>query len=190
MNLIDKNQMLPAGLVDDSIEFYLFNNEACCLFNGKSYRFENFPTKVIEHVKSDMDQNPKAVLEITKMGIVDHEDQMRQYIACRFGGFDNRPDFDVKGNAHHVEYVNCGRRGQCKHEGKLCASIELPNGMLTKREIEVVIEIADGLLDKEICEKLFISQDTLRSHKDNISQKGGITRKSQITALAFKYGLL
>lgn len=42
---------------------------------------------------------------------------------------------------------------------------------LTNREIEIVLLVVDGLTNKEIAEKLFISVRTVDSHKNNIMQK-------------------
>ncbi|MFT9495808.1 response regulator transcription factor [Anaerosolibacter sp.] len=42
---------------------------------------------------------------------------------------------------------------------------------LTPREIEVVQEMANGLSSEKIAEKLLISYNTVRSHKENIYHK-------------------
>ena len=192
MNLIDKAQQLPAGLVDNSIEFFIHEHEVKCLYGGKTYTFNEFPQAVIDIVDADMAENPKAMKALLDWDITDFNEQMRQYIACRFGGFDSNPDICNDGKLQPAEYVDCGRRGKCKYEGKLCTSIVVANGMLTKKEVEVLRLIGSGLLDKEICDQMNppITNDTLRSHKDNISTKAGISRKSEMTALAYKHGLL
>ena len=192
MNLIDKRQVLPAGLTDKSVEFYIHEHEVKCLYNGKTYSFDQFPQEVIDIVDSDMADNPKAIQALIEWDITDINEQMRQYIACRFGGFDVNPDICSDGQIQPAEYVDCGRRGICKHEGKICSSILVGDSFLTKKEIEVLRLIGAGLLDKEICDQMNppISVDTLRSHKDNISTKAGISRKSQLVALAYKHGLI
>ena len=47
----------------------------------------------------------------------------------------------------------------------------LQNDVLTRREIEVVKAIALGLSTKEIAKRLFISENTVESHRQNISEK-------------------
>jgi two-component system NarL family response regulator len=42
---------------------------------------------------------------------------------------------------------------------------------LSKREVEVLSLLSNGLIVKEIGERLFISADSVTSHKDNIKQK-------------------
>ncbi|MNK53056.1 Oxygen regulatory protein NreC [compost metagenome] len=190
MNLVDNKQQLPAGLVDGAIEFFIHQHEIKCLYNGKTYTFENFPAEVLDKVEADFAKNVEAIKALVDWDITDYNEQLRQYIACRFGGFDYTPDITADNEVQTAEYVDCGRRGKCKYEGKLCSSIKVANGILTQRELEVLKLVAIGLLDKEIIEKLFISQDTLRSHKENISVKAGVSRKPQLTALAYQLNLI
>jgi len=55
---------------------------------------------------------------------------------------------------------------------------------LSKRERELVDLVAEGLTDKEIAEKLFISIRTVRSHLDRIRDKTGARRRAELTRLA------
>lgn len=190
MNLIDRNQKLPPGLTNKALEFFIHNHEVKCLYQGIVYEFDNFPPEVFELVEADMQQNPKALKALADWDITDQNEQIRQYIACRFGGFNNEADISESGEIIPTEWVDCGRRGKCAYEGKLCTSIQLPNGLLTKREIDVLKLIGAAKLDKEICDSLDISQDTLRNHKDNISYKAGVERKSALAVLAYKLNLI
>lgn len=47
---------------------------------------------------------------------------------------------------------------------------------LTEREYQVVELLAKGLNNDEICEKLFITQNTIRTHLTNIYQKALLTK--------------
>jgi DNA-binding CsgD family transcriptional regulator len=190
MNFIDHKQTLPPGLMDNSVEFFIYEHEIKCLYKGQVMSFENFPSEVIEIIDNDMAQNPKAMKALLDWDITDDNERMRQYIACRFGGFDNSPDICENGFVQPAEYVDCGRRGSCDYEGKLCSSIILEFGILTRREIDVLREIGRGLLDKEICDILNIAQDTLRCHKDSICLKSGVQRKAGLSILAYKYKLI
>jgi DNA-binding CsgD family transcriptional regulator len=190
MNFIDRKQTLPPGLMDNSVEFFIHKHEIWCLYKGNKYAFEDFPSEILEIVDADMAANPKAMKALHDWDITDPDERVRQYIACRFGGFDNTPDICNTGIMQPAEYVDCGRRGICPYEGKLCSSIVLEFGTLTKKEIEVLRQIGLGLLDKEICEVLSISQDTLRNHKDSLSTKSGTQRKAGLSILAYKYKLI
>ncbi len=50
---------------------------------------------------------------------------------------------------------------------------------LSKREIEVLQELVNGLSNKEISEKLFISESTTKSHISNIYSKLDVNRRAQ-----------
>ncbi len=61
---------------------------------------------------------------------------------------------------------------------------------LTKREIEVLKLIAEGLSYKEIAEKLFISFRTVETHKNNILQKLGLKTTVDLVKYAIKNKLI
>ena len=55
---------------------------------------------------------------------------------------------------------------------------------LSDREKEVIAEVAKGLTNKEIADKLNISIHTVTTHRKNISRKTGINSISGITVYA------
>jgi pSer/pThr/pTyr-binding forkhead associated (FHA) protein len=55
---------------------------------------------------------------------------------------------------------------------------------LSRRERQVVALVVEGLTDREIGERLFISTSTVRSHLDRISQKTGSRRRVDLVRLA------
>ena len=54
---------------------------------------------------------------------------------------------------------------------KNAGSFEINNQKLSIREIEVLALIMQGLTNNEIAEKLFISYETVKSHRKNILEK-------------------
>jgi DNA-binding NarL/FixJ family response regulator len=64
-----------------------------------------------------------------------------------------------------------------------------PLDVLTKREKEILTLIAQGLTDKEIAEKVFLSALTVISHRKNILSKLGLKNKVEITRFAMENGL-
>jgi two-component system, NarL family, nitrate/nitrite response regulator NarL len=61
---------------------------------------------------------------------------------------------------------------------------------LTKRELEVLRLLADGLRQDEIAERLFISRKTVGTHIANILRKLGVHSQIQAVALAHREELL
>jgi len=60
---------------------------------------------------------------------------------------------------------------------------------LTKREKEVIALVVEGLSNKEIAEKLFISVRTVDSHKNNIMQKLNLKSSVELVKYAIKNNL-
>jgi two-component system response regulator DegU len=57
---------------------------------------------------------------------------------------------------------------------------------LTKREYEVLTLIAEGLNNKDIADKLFISEKTVKNHVSNIFKKIGVNDRIQAAIFAYK----
>lgn len=61
---------------------------------------------------------------------------------------------------------------------------------LTPREQEVLAEIAQGLNNTQIAEKLFLSESTVKTHVHRILMKLGVTDRAQAVAAAYRWGLV
>jgi len=61
---------------------------------------------------------------------------------------------------------------------------------LSERELEVLRLIANGLANKEIAEKLFISEKTVKSHVSNIFSKLHLTDRTQAAVYAWNQGIV
>lgn len=62
--------------------------------------------------------------------------------------------------------------------------------ILTKREIEVLELLSEGLLNKEIAYKLDISEKTVKNHISNIFKKIGVSDRTQAAVYAIKNNLV
>ena len=67
-------------------------------------------------------------------------------------------------------------------------SPESKEKVLTDREIEVLSLVAQGKINKEIAEKLFIGTTTVITHRKNIQEKLGIKSVSSLTIYAVMHG--
>ena len=63
-------------------------------------------------------------------------------------------------------------------------------GELTKRELEVLIEVANGKLNKEIANELKISERTVKNHISNIFKKIDVSDRTQAAVFAIKNDLI
>jgi DNA-binding NarL/FixJ family response regulator len=64
-----------------------------------------------------------------------------------------------------------------------------PAGGLTRREAEVLAEIAAGLSNGEIAAKLFICDTTVKTHVNHLLVKTGMRDRAQLVAYAYRLGL-
>jgi len=60
---------------------------------------------------------------------------------------------------------------------------------LTNREIEVLKQIAEGMINKEIAKNLFISEKTVKNHISNIFKKLDVNDRTQAAIYAFKHNI-
>lgn len=60
------------------------------------------------------------------------------------------------------------------------------NFQLTKREVEILENLASGLTHMQISEKLFISAQTVRKHIENIYQKLQVHTRAEALSIAYR----
>jgi ATP/maltotriose-dependent transcriptional regulator MalT len=61
---------------------------------------------------------------------------------------------------------------------------------ITPREIEILELIAQGLSNREIAEKLFVSENTVKTHSSRVFDKLGAKRRTQAVQFGKEFGLL
>ena len=61
---------------------------------------------------------------------------------------------------------------------------------LTPRELEILGLIADGLSTREIAERLFVSENTVKTHSSRLFAKLGARRRTQAVQIAREAGLV
>ena len=68
--------------------------------------------------------------------------------------------------------------------------IQNPHEVLSKREIEILKMFAEGFINKEIADKLFISIRTVESHKNHIMQKLNLKTQVELVKYAIRHNLI
>lgn len=63
-------------------------------------------------------------------------------------------------------------------------------GRLTRREREVLLALGEGLSDREIAQRLFVSKETVHTHMVNLLGKLGVESRMQALIFAIKFGLV
>jgi len=94
----------------------------------------------------------------------------------------------------HAARTTFRRLGAATDLAQIEMSAEPPNGsqagLLTQREVEVVKLVASGITNREIAEKLKISEKTVARHLNNIFNKLDLSSRAAATAYAYQHGLL
>ena len=67
---------------------------------------------------------------------------------------------------------------------------EETDSSLTQREVEVLALIAEGLKNRDIAEKLYISPRTVKVHVSNLFRKLGLSDRVQATRYAIRHRLV
>jgi DNA-binding NarL/FixJ family response regulator len=78
--------------------------------------------------------------------------------------------------------ANVFLRGGLRTEG--------PNAVLTRREVEVLQMLANGVSSGDVATKLFISGKTVKNHLAHIYSKLGATSRTQAVAKAVRLGIV
>lgn len=61
--------------------------------------------------------------------------------------------------------------------------------LLTTREREIIARLAEGMKNKAIASKLFISEATVRHHLSSVFSKLGVADRTELVIYAFRHGL-
>ncbi|MDW7670235.1 MAG: response regulator transcription factor [Bacillota bacterium] len=147
----------------------------------------------ITAVKEIKEVNPD--LKIIALTIHDQEEYLVELIKLGVAGYvlkDVSPDELVKA-IHQVmngdSYIPPVLMGKVLKElNRLSAAVQQPDpDKLTFRELEILQELALGLSNKEIADKLFISEKTVKNHLTNIFQKCGVTDRTQAVLHGLKH---
>lgn len=61
---------------------------------------------------------------------------------------------------------------------------------ITRRELEILKLIAEGMSNREIAERLFVSENTVKTHSSRLFDKLGAKRRTQAVQLGKEIGLI
>jgi DNA-binding NarL/FixJ family response regulator len=93
----------------------------------------------------------------------------------------------VKTVAEGISYVDPRVAGRILRRRSEANSV---SDELSLRELDIVRLIADGLSNKEISARLFLSEKTIKNHTSRIFTKFGVSARTQVAVYALKAGLV
>ncbi|MDD4569727.1 MAG: response regulator transcription factor [Tepidanaerobacteraceae bacterium] len=141
----------------------------------------------------------KPGINIIALTIHNQEEYLFELIRCGISGYvlkDVRPDeliMTIKKIAKGQGFIPPSLTPRLFEELSRLSKQEVEvaeDYNLTAREQEVLQEMAQGLSNKEIGEKLFISEKTVKNHLTNIFQKLEVNDRTQALLFAIKHGMV
>jgi DNA-binding NarL/FixJ family response regulator len=88
-----------------------------------------------------------------------------------------------------IRHVHAGRKGIPQQIAAHLAE-HLSDEALTGREIDVLRHISGGNRNRDIAERLFISEETVKVHIKHIMEKLGASDRTQAVAIALRRGII
>lgn len=178
-------------MINNRFEFYgTPEGEVIISENGQHRTYEMadkaFTSFILERIKTFHSEAYKALCETYCKSQLNKSYCeyliVRRFIKCNFSQYDNIADLEQ--GIFKFEFVPCPLRGECKYDRIICCAKY--DTKLTERENEVMKHYCVGLKADAIAEKLFISIETVKTHKRNALQKLGMTSISEFIAYAAK----
>ena len=108
----------------------------------------------------------------------------------RDGCPDARPGRGGLGGADAGDPAPAGRRGDREPAPGWPAPTTTADAVLTGREREVLALVAEGLTNREIGKRLFISEKTASVHLSNLMAKLNVSSRTEAVTVAQRRGLL
>ena len=175
----NQNQLIhqiPAGLLSTDNSTELFGcrktKKVYAISKGKTIPFSEInPVKralIFEKLLNDD-------VAIADLKDLPQNEAIEQYAFCMYGAVDHVPDFDCNGHLKPTENFICSNNCRClKWKSKW---ISINGNRLTPRQLEIVTLFASDMPDKQIADRLHITESTLDTHKHHLFEKFGVNSK-------------
>jgi DNA-binding NarL/FixJ family response regulator len=83
-------------------------------------------------------------------------------------------------SVHHGVNILDGKVFSKFTDSGIKANAGFDSSIFTPRELDIIKSIADGLSNKEIADRLFISEGTVKNHISTILEKGDLSHRTQV----------
>lgn len=177
----------------EGIEFYILNDELWYhKDNGETGKLEQGNTEVVQKMIDLIREfYPEAYKSLAR-----HYEKhsanvvyylfliVRRFCKCNFGKLDTTKDDIDRYGRFNFEKVECPLRGECSMQGIVCQPRF--NTKISKAEMDVMKMYYDGYDTEEIAQALFISPETVKTHRKNVYTKLGIHEKAEFVKYADK----
>jgi two-component system, NarL family, response regulator NreC len=144
----------------------------------KTLRSKECKTPILALSANDDAQNVKSVLAAGANGYVPKNASLSEL------------EFAIGSVLGGKSYLSPSVTNRIMEDPEGIHSQNSPLKVLTKREVEILISLADGKKNSEIGKSLHISTRTVDTHRSNILKKLGLRTNAELVKLAISEGLL
>jgi DNA-binding CsgD family transcriptional regulator len=167
---------IPAGLLMGDKRTELFGcketKRTFFITDGKTYNFKELKGELKAQIFTELLNDDAAIEDLKNLS---QEDAIEKFAFCNYGAADHEPDFCENGTLKKPDNFICSNNCMClKWKSK---KITIDGVALTPREFEIITMMASDLADKQIADKLKISESTLNTHKSNLFHKANVLSK-------------
>ncbi|AEV34191.1 response regulator containing a CheY-like receiver domain and an HTH DNA-binding domain [Owenweeksia hongkongensis DSM 17368] len=186
---MSNTNQIQAGVADRGLEIFNQGDRTLATYAGHTYKFKDLPNHILNLIRMDLALNERAQKALIQWGYSDESERLEKYASCRFGGIDLFPDVNTCGELtpdHH----DCPSRSSCPFNGVICVKPAGVNGEISPREMEVLKLIAMDYMEKEIAEKLEITQTGVAKHRKALFNKIGVQSSIGLTHWAITHNII
>lgn len=134
---------------------------------------EGSPVKILTLTMHNNPQFTKQLIEMGVLGCIMKNSGKKQVIEAITQVY--------QGHRHYAQDVTTALFDSIDKSKKAAEKVEL-----TKREIEILKLISQGLTTQEIADSLFISHHTVETHRKNLISKTGVRNVAELVRFAVK----
>ncbi len=180
IKIIDNDLSTGLILLDDSMRIVYMNQRArefcSCLLQTRSYQdlFINVPGMLLEDcsaMREELKRYPADCLVLPKHKMLRLENSGEFHLCSRI------LEKEISSVNHRLFMISINEVGKSKgiDQNRIKEYYHL-----TDREIEIVLQVYQGLRNAEIASKLYVSEITIKKHIQNVFQKVGVKSRTAL----------
>ena len=159
-----------ANTTSEALESFAENQPdllVCCIYLNNGEIAVNFV------------EQAKEIREVPVIYVSSHDDEETLNRAL-----DSSPESYITKPFTDKQLLVAARLAVSKYDSRNGKTVKMKP---TKRELEIIRQLAKGLSTKEIADKLYISYETVKSHRKNIYKKFGVSSGLETIVMAFEH---
>ncbi len=143
--------------------------------------------ETLKAIRKDINTKNLPVIMLTAVA---DDEKMVSYLRSGADDYITKPFMLPNLLARMEAVLRRSKRQQPMSSKDMSFDVNSKKDPLTQRELEVLKMLTQGASNKEIAEKLFVKEVTVKTHLNNIFKKLKVTSRTQATLLAMQMDLI